>query len=75
VTGGGIHEEVEGGHHGRPNLASGTEFFSKLNGKRSFLKSFDSDLASVEVSIEVCSFLSRSCSLCKSCREACKEGW
>ena len=70
MTGGGIHEKVEGGHHGIPNKNGGTEIFSNLNRKRSFLKSFDSDMASVEVSIEVCSFLSRSCSLCRSCREA-----
>ena len=44
-------------------------FFQTLT-EKSILKSFDSDMSSVEVSIEVCSFLSRSCSLCRSCREA-----
>ena len=42
MTGGGIHEEVEGGHHDRPSKAGGTEIFSNLNRKRSFLKCFDS---------------------------------
>ena len=59
MTGGGIHEEGEGGHHGRPSKDGGTEFFSNLNRKRSFLKSFDLDMSSVEIFIEVCSFLSR----------------
>ena len=70
MTGGGIYEKVEGGHHGIPNKAGGTEYFSNHNRKRSFLKSLDSHMASVEVSIEGCSFLYRSFSLCMSCREA-----
>ena len=53
MTGGGIQEEVEGDHHCRPSKASGTNFFSNLTRKRSFLKSFASDMSSVEVSIEV----------------------